>query len=73
MKGVEHTSEQEFDRTYALKVEGRYLLVQKMPPYLNKGSTAFKAHCTINIALAVVAKFASGSLEAVFIDQLHHG
>lgn len=38
MKTVESTSEEDFDKTFALNVKGPYFLVQKALPYMQSGS-----------------------------------
>lgn len=38
MKTVENTTEEDFDKTFALNVKGPYFLVQKALPYMKQGS-----------------------------------
>ncbi|XXH04086.1 hypothetical protein Hte_010497 [Hypoxylon texense] len=54
MKDLEHTTEADFDRTFALNVKGPYFLAQAAAPHMAKGSHIIFISTTLTVASTVM-------------------
>ncbi|KAI1768919.1 hypothetical protein GGR53DRAFT_476343 [Hypoxylon sp. FL1150] len=54
MKDLEHTTEEDFDRTFALNVKGPYFLAQAAAPHMSRGSHIIFLSTTLTIATTVM-------------------
>lgn len=57
MKNLETTTEETFDKCFALNVKGPYFLVQKAVPYMHAGSRVILISTTSNIASTVTQNY----------------
>ncbi|KAI0381227.1 hypothetical protein F5Y04DRAFT_86116 [Hypomontagnella monticulosa] len=54
MKDLEHTTEADFDRTFAINVKGPYFLSQAVVPYMSRGSHIIFLSTTLTTASTVM-------------------
>ncbi|OTB02445.1 hypothetical protein M426DRAFT_74560 [Hypoxylon sp. CI-4A] len=54
MKDLEHTTEEDFDRTFALNVKGPYFLAQAAVPHMARGSHIIFLSSTLTVASTVM-------------------
>ncbi|KAI1396375.1 NAD(P)-binding protein [Hypoxylon fuscum] len=54
MKDLEHTTEADFDRTFAINVKGPYFLAQAAVPHMSRGSHIIFVSTTLTVASTVM-------------------
>ncbi|KAI1617110.1 hypothetical protein EDD36DRAFT_415985 [Exophiala viscosa] len=70
MKDIESTTEQDFDRAFAMNVKGPYFLVQKALPHMSPGSSIVLLSTTINHASTVTPPYTLYCSTKGAIEQL---
>ncbi|KAI1459733.1 NAD(P)-binding protein [Annulohypoxylon moriforme] len=57
MKDLEHTTEADFDRTFAINVKGPYFLAQAAAPHMSRGSHIIFLSTTLTVASTVMPTY----------------
>lgn len=70
MSTLEMTTEETFDKTFALNVKGPYFLVQKAVPYMTAGSRVILLSTTVNVVSTVTPNYLLYAASKGAIDQM---
>lgn len=70
MVNLEMTTEETFDKTFALNVKGPYFLVQKAVPHMTAGSRVILLSTTVNVVSTVTPNYLLYSASKGAIDQM---